>query len=97
MIVAHDAARKRHSSQRIRLEHVIGHLKNWRILGRYHGRHEHLETSIHAIAGLLSDHQHLDRNENTPGDPRHYQPPLAPDEKLAFNRQPTVHEVVGWH
>lgn len=32
VIAAHHAARKRHSSQRIRVEHAIGHLKNWRIL-----------------------------------------------------------------
>jgi hypothetical protein len=70
VIAAHDAARKRHSSQRIRVEHVIGHLKNWRILGRYHGRREHLDTTIRAIAGLLSDHQHTNRNENTPRRPR---------------------------
>ena len=34
VIAAHEAARKRHSSPRIRAEHAIGHLKNWRILGR---------------------------------------------------------------
>ncbi|MFD0972921.1 transposase family protein [Plantactinospora endophytica] len=84
VIAAHDAARKRHSSQRIRVEHVvIGHLKNWRILGRYHGRREHLDTTIRAIAGLLSDHKHTNRNETPPGDPGHYQPPLAPDESRA--------------
>ncbi|MGC5019359.1 transposase family protein [Micromonospora sp. DT47] len=60
-----EVARKRHSSQRIRVEHVIGHLKNWRILGRYHGRRENLDATIRAIAGLLSDHQHTDRTENT--------------------------------
>ncbi|MFF3853564.1 transposase family protein [Micromonospora sp. NPDC002575] len=46
------------------------HLKNWRILGRYHGRREHLDFTIRAIAGLLSDHQHTNRNENTPRRPR---------------------------
>ncbi|MFI0797189.1 transposase family protein [Micromonospora rubida] len=70
VIAAHDAARKRHSSQRIRVEHVIGHLKNWRILGRYHGRREHPDATIRAIAGLLSDHQHTNRNENTLRRPR---------------------------
>ncbi|MGW3607914.1 transposase family protein [Micromonospora sp. NPDC005161] len=64
-IAAHDAARKRHSSQRIRVEHVIGHLKNWGILARYHGRRESFDATIRAIAGLLSDHQHTDRNEHT--------------------------------
>ncbi|MFG3420984.1 hypothetical protein [Micromonospora sp. NPDC048063] len=70
VIAAHDAARKRHSSQRIRVEHVIGHLKNWRILARYHGRREHFDASIRAIAGLLSDHQHTDRTEHTTKRPK---------------------------
>ncbi|WP_243706288.1 transposase family protein [Micromonospora sp. KC721] len=69
-IAAHDAARKRHSSQRIRVEHVIGHLKNWRILARYHGRREHFDATIRAIAGLLSDHQHTDRTEHTTKRPK---------------------------
>ncbi|MER5336609.1 hypothetical protein [Micromonospora sp. NPDC002717] len=62
---AHDAARRRHPSQRIRVEHVTGHLKNWRILGRHHGRRENFDATIRAIAGLLSDHQHNDRTEHT--------------------------------
>ncbi|MCN0151502.1 hypothetical protein [Salinispora arenicola] len=65
VIAAHHAARKRHSSQRIRIEHAIGHLKNWRILARYHGRREHFDATIRAIASLLSDHQHTDRTEIT--------------------------------
>ncbi|MEV6695323.1 transposase family protein [Micromonospora sp. NPDC051196] len=64
VIAAHEATRKRHSSQRIRVEHAIGHLKNWRILGRHHGRRESFDTSIRAIAGLLSEHQHTDRIEH---------------------------------
>ncbi|MFJ1543377.1 transposase, partial [Micromonospora chalcea] len=64
VIAAYGAARKRHSSQRIRVEHVIGHLKNWRILARYLGRREHFDATIRAIAGLLSDHQHTNRTEN---------------------------------
>lgn len=43
------------------------HLKNWRILARYHGRREHFDTTIRAIASLLSDHQHTDRTEITTG------------------------------
>lgn len=66
VIAAHETSRKRHSSQRIRVEHAIGHLKNWRILGRYHGRRESFDTSLRAIAGLLSDHQHTDRTEHHP-------------------------------
>ncbi|WP_308194768.1 transposase family protein [Micromonospora sp. R77] len=66
VIAAHEAARKRHSSQRIRVEHAIGHLKNWRILGRYHGRRESFDTTMRTIAGLLSDHQHTDRTEHHP-------------------------------
>ncbi|WP_243715615.1 transposase family protein [Micromonospora sp. KC207] len=76
VIAAHEAARKRHSSQRIRVEHAIGHLKNWRILGRYHGRRESFDTTIRAIAGLLSDHQHTGRSENTTR--RRRAPPATP-------------------
>ncbi|MFI2664818.1 transposase [Micromonospora carbonacea] len=65
VIAAHDAARKRHSSQRIRIEHAIGHLKTWRILGRHHDRRESFDTTIRAIPGLLSNHQHTGRSENT--------------------------------
>ncbi|MFI6244355.1 transposase family protein [Micromonospora sp. NPDC050795] len=64
VIAAHAAARKRHSSQRIHVEHVNGHLKNWPILARYHGRREHFDATIRAITGPLSDHQHTDRTEN---------------------------------
>ncbi|MGI5405214.1 transposase family protein [Streptomyces chartreusis] len=46
----HERQRKAHSSRRIRFEHGIGHLKNWRSLGR----HEHMSDIIQAVAGLLS-------------------------------------------
>ena len=38
--------------------------KELRILARYHGRREHFDATIRAIAGPLSDHQHTDRTEN---------------------------------
>lgn len=57
---AHTQQRKLHSSRRIRVEHGIAHLKNWRSLTRHHGRREHLDTTIRAVAGLLCDHQHHD-------------------------------------
>ncbi|MEV8353657.1 transposase family protein [Streptomyces niveus] len=49
--------RKAHSSRRIRVEHGIGHFKNWRSLTRHHGRREHMSDIIQAVAGLLSHQQ----------------------------------------
>ncbi|WP_308354704.1 transposase family protein [Streptomyces sp. NK08203] len=53
----HERQRKAHSSRRIRVEHGIGHLKNWRSLARHHGRREHMSHIIQAVAGLLSHQQ----------------------------------------
>jgi hypothetical protein len=53
----HERQRKAHSSRRIRVEHGIAHLKNWRALARHHGRREHMTDIIQAIAGLLSHQQ----------------------------------------
>ncbi|MET8030864.1 transposase family protein [Streptomyces avermitilis] len=53
----HERQRKAHSSRRIRVEHGIGHLKNWRALARHHGRREHMSDIIRAVAGLLSHQQ----------------------------------------
>ncbi|WP_449488120.1 transposase family protein [Streptomyces purpurascens] len=53
----HERQRKAHSSRRIRVEHGIGHLKNWRALARHHGRREHMSDIIQAIAELLSHQQ----------------------------------------
>nr|WP_252981061.1 transposase [Streptomyces chartreusis] len=49
--------RPRPASRRIRVEHGIVHLKNWRTLARHHGRHEHMTDVIHADPGLLSHQQ----------------------------------------
>jgi DDE superfamily endonuclease/Helix-turn-helix of DDE superfamily endonuclease len=46
--------RKAHSSRRIRVEHGIAHLKNWRSLSRHLGRREHMSDTVRAVAGLLS-------------------------------------------
>ncbi|WP_405576257.1 transposase family protein [Streptomyces sp. NBC_01092] len=53
----HELQRKAHSSRRIRVEHGIAHLKNWRVLARHHGRREHMSDIIQAVAGLLSHQQ----------------------------------------
>ncbi|MCX4546603.1 transposase family protein [Streptomyces sp. NBC_01565] len=53
----YEEMRKTHSSRRIRVEHGIAHLKNWRALARHHGRREHMTDTIQAIAGLLSHQQ----------------------------------------
>ncbi|MGW6795809.1 transposase family protein [Streptomyces chartreusis] len=53
----HERQRKAHSSRRIRVEHGIAHLKNWRALARHLGRREHMSDIIQAVAGLLSHQQ----------------------------------------
>ncbi|MFJ2096922.1 transposase family protein [Streptomyces anulatus] len=57
----HERRRKAHSSHRIRVEHGIAHLKNWRALTRHLGRREHMDDTVQAIAGLLSQQQTADR------------------------------------
>ncbi|MEU8974582.1 transposase family protein [Streptomyces monashensis] len=53
----HERQRKAHSSRRIRVEHGIAHLKNWRALARHLGRREHMSDIVQAVAGLLSHQQ----------------------------------------
>jgi hypothetical protein len=53
-----DAQRKSHSRRRVRVEHTIAHMKNWRSLTRHLGRRDTLDDTVRAVAGLLSDHQH---------------------------------------
>ncbi|WP_405437298.1 transposase family protein [Streptomyces avidinii] len=62
----HEHRRKAHSSRRIRVEHGIAHLKNWRALARHHGRREHMSDTIQAIAGLLSHQQTATRGALQP-------------------------------
>ncbi|MFF9301481.1 transposase family protein [Streptomyces sp. NPDC014764] len=45
----HERQRKAHSSKRIRVEHGIAHLKNWRTLTRHLGRREHMSHTVQAI------------------------------------------------
>ncbi|MEW2581646.1 transposase family protein [Streptomyces syringium] len=56
----HERQRKAHSSRRIRVEHGIAHLKNWRALTRHLGRREHMSHTVQAVAGLLSHQQAAD-------------------------------------
>jgi hypothetical protein len=53
----HEQRHKAHSSRRIRVEHGIAHLKNWRALARHHGRREQMSDVIQAVAALLSHQQ----------------------------------------
>jgi IS5 family transposase len=57
LAAAHEADRRAHSAQRIRVEHGISHLKNWRALARHLGRRDHLETMLPAVAGLVSSQE----------------------------------------
>ncbi|WP_280370157.1 transposase [Nocardia wallacei] len=50
-----------HFRLRIRVEHAIAHLKNWRSLSCHLPRRATFENTILAIAGLLSDFQHTIR------------------------------------
>ncbi|MET9564595.1 transposase [Streptomyces tauricus] len=56
----YERQRTAHSSRRIRVEHGIAHLKNWRTLARHLGRREHMSDTVQAIAGLLSHQQTAD-------------------------------------
>ncbi|MFG2841553.1 transposase family protein [Streptomyces zaomyceticus] len=56
----HERQRKAHSSRRIRVEHGIAHLKNWRALARHLGRREHMSDTVQAVASLLSHQQTVD-------------------------------------
>ncbi|MGR6963939.1 transposase family protein [Geodermatophilus sp. URMC 61] len=68
---AREAERRAHSAQRIRVEHGIGHLKDWRALFRHLGRREHLDTILPAVAGLVSS------QERTPQPDQLHRPPRA--------------------
>jgi DDE superfamily endonuclease/Helix-turn-helix of DDE superfamily endonuclease len=56
----HERQRKAHSSRRIRVEHGIAHLKNWRVLARHFSRREHMSDTVQAVAALLSHQQTTD-------------------------------------
>ncbi|MFI7874954.1 transposase [Streptomyces salinarius] len=62
----HERQRKAHSSRRIRVEHGIAHLKNWRALTRHLGRREHMSHTVQAVAGLLSHQQTADLTSARP-------------------------------
>jgi hypothetical protein len=55
-----------HARRRVRVEHGIAHLKNWRSLARHFGRREILDDTVRAVAGLLCDHQHTERPHHQP-------------------------------
>ncbi|WP_368860991.1 hypothetical protein [Streptomyces sp. B15] len=63
----YERQRKAHSSRRIRLEHGIAHLKDWRAFARQFGRREHTNQTVQAIAGLLP-HQQTGGPAAEPGD-----------------------------
>jgi DDE superfamily endonuclease len=71
LAATHEAERRAHSAKRIRVEHGISHLKNWRALSRHLGRREHLDTMLRAVAGLVSS------QERTPGPDQLHHPPRA--------------------
>ncbi|MFI1808474.1 hypothetical protein ACH415_33245 [Streptomyces californicus] len=62
----YERQRKAPSSRRIRVEHGIAHLKNWRVLSRHLGSLEHMSHTVQAIAGLLSHQQTADLTSARP-------------------------------
>ncbi len=46
---------KAQSTNRIPVEHGIGHIKNWQVLQRWTGPRDHLPDMILAVTGLVSD------------------------------------------
>ncbi|WP_234315173.1 transposase family protein [Streptomyces globisporus] len=53
----YERQRKAHPSRRIRVEHGIARLENWRALAGRLGRREHMSDTVQAVAGLLSHQQ----------------------------------------
>jgi hypothetical protein len=51
---AHEAERPAHSTQRIRVEHGMSPLKNWRALSRHLGRRDHLDVIVRAEARSIT-------------------------------------------
>ncbi|MCX5613088.1 MULTISPECIES: transposase family protein [unclassified Streptomyces] len=62
----HERQRKAHSARRIRVEHGIAHLKNWRALVRHLDRRDHMSDTIQAVASPLSHQQTATRRPNQP-------------------------------
>jgi hypothetical protein len=70
LAAAHEAERRAHSAQRIRVEHGISYLKNWRALSRHLGRRDHLDTMLRAVAGLVSSQERAPRPDQLRRSPR---------------------------
>jgi len=66
----HEAERRAHASQRIRVEHGISHLKNWRALSRHRGRRDHLDSMLRAVAGLVSSQERASRPDQLHRQPK---------------------------
>jgi hypothetical protein len=61
LAAANEAERQVHAARRIRVEHGISHLTNWRALSRHLGRREHLDAILRAVAGLISSQERTPR------------------------------------
>ncbi|WP_241833347.1 hypothetical protein [Streptomyces caatingaensis] len=57
----HAREKHAHSSRRIRVEHGIAHLKDWRTLARHHGHRETLPETMQAVAAVVSHRQSATR------------------------------------
>src|SRR5687768_14169472 len=70
LAAAHEADRRAHAAQRIRVEHGISHLKNWRALARHLGRRDHLDAMLRAVAGLVSSQEQAPRPDQLDRPPK---------------------------
>ncbi|WP_405652496.1 transposase family protein [Streptomyces sp. NBC_00019] len=87
----HERQRKAHSSRRIRVEHGIAHLKNWRVLARHHGRREHMTDIIQAVADCL--HRGCHRRPAARRSPGPYAPATVfADESTADDLRGLLHQ-----
>jgi len=59
----HDAHRRTIGTNCATETAIVAHLNNWRTLVRHLGRRNTLDSTIRAIAGLLSDHQYTERRK----------------------------------
>lgn len=83
VVAAHDAARKRHSSQRIRVEHVIGHTSRTGASWAATTADANTSTPPSVPSPAYCPTTNTPTETKThPGDPGHYQPPHIHDKEL---------------
>jgi hypothetical protein len=97
LAAAHEAERQAHATKRIRVEHDISHLKNWRALSRHLGRREHLDPSCpRSPDSSPVRNEHCELPSST-ANRKLYRPTLPADrtrpDQVNDRPPPTMHEV----